>query len=303
MRLYIYGVMVLFVLMLCSACEKVKDIEVPLSESKDVTAYEMEGYTKQTIQDLTIRSEFEYDDLVLLPAFAVKFNRQKQRYSIQERDVDKRGSLPLENRIIGIDPGHQLNGDYSEEPIGPGASVTKPRVSSGTAGIESGTPEHIINLQIGLILKEMLEKQGATVVMTRTTAEVNISNRERAEKMNDVPVDVHLRLHCNGSSSPDSQGIMVLVPHGEFTNEQLEANSYTLGTAILDSLVTETGAVNEGIVFRGDISGFNWSTVPVVLIEFGYMTNPEEDMKLNDQKYQQLCSEAVSVALVDYFNP
>jgi len=41
----------------------------------------------------------------------------------------------------------------------------------------------------------------------------------------------------------------------------------------------------DGIRYRSDLSGFNWSTVPVTLVELGYMTNPEEDRNLSDQAY------------------
>ncbi|MFP3340392.1 N-acetylmuramoyl-L-alanine amidase, partial [Micrococcus sp. SIMBA_131] len=40
-----------------------------------------------------------------------------------------------------------------------------------------------------------------------------------------------------------------------------------------------------GISFRSDITGFNWSQVPTVLIEMGFMTNTEDDQNLSDPAY------------------
>jgi N-acetylmuramoyl-L-alanine amidase len=38
---------------------------------------------------------------------------------------------------------------------------------------------------------------------------------------------------------------------------------------------------------RSDFTGFNWSDVPAILVEVGYMTNPAEDRLLNTPAYQR----------------
>ena len=48
-----------------------------------------------------------------------------------------------------------------------------------------------------------------------------------------------------------------------------------------------TGAESDGIFKRDTYTGLNWSTVPCILVEMGFMSNPEEDMLLNDPDYQQ----------------
>ena len=52
-------------------------------------------------------------------------------------------------------------------------------------------------------------------------------------------------------------------------------------------MVEATGARADGIFRRDTYTGLNWSTVPCILVEMGYMSNPEEDVKLNDPDYQQ----------------
>ena len=44
---------------------------------------------------------------------------------------------------------------------------------------------------------------------------------------------------------------------------------------------------NRGVIERSDLTGFNWSKVPVVLIEMGFLSNPEEDNLLNSDSYQE----------------
>ena len=86
--------------------------------------------------------------------------------------------------VIGIDPGHQLHGNSAKEPVLPGSNEMKSKVTSGTQGIWTKTPEYEVNLRVGMILKELLEQQGATVIMTREVNDVDISNVERAQLFN-----------------------------------------------------------------------------------------------------------------------
>jgi N-acetylmuramoyl-L-alanine amidase len=52
------------------------------------------------------------------------------------------------------------------------------------------------------------------------------------------------------------------------------------------ALLAATGAANRGIVTRGDLTGFNWANVPVILVETGFMTNPAERARLRNPNYQ-----------------
>ena len=92
----------------------------------------------------------------------------------------------LKGLVIGIDPGHQGKGNSEQEPIGPGATTTRKKVSSGTQGKWSRVPEYKVVLEVGLQLKALLEEAGATVIMSRETHNVNISNAERAKMMNEA---------------------------------------------------------------------------------------------------------------------
>jgi N-acetylmuramoyl-L-alanine amidase len=191
--------------------------------------------------------------------------------------------LPLEGLKIGIDPGHQLHADSGLEPVKPGGKEKKPKVAAGTSGRATGVPEHEVNLTISLGLRDALEALGAEVKMTRETADVDISNVERAKMMNEWGADLVLRLHCNGVSSSSANGIGLYVK----TEGEGAETSLAYAKTIIQTMVDATGANKDG-VFRRDIySGLNWSTVPSILVEMGYMTNKEEDRKLNDPAYQK----------------
>ena len=51
---------------------------------------------------------------------------------------------------------------------------------------------------------------------------------------------------------------------------------------------------NRGVIERDDITGFNWSTVPVVLVEMGFLSNSDEDKLLSSNDYQEKISDALT---------
>ena len=191
----------------------------------------------------------------------------------------------LEGLFIGIDAGHQTHGNSSQEPVFPGASETKAKVSSGTAGVSSGLSEYELNLDVALKLQAVLESKGAEILMVRTENDVDISNVERATMMNDAGVDLCLRIHANGGDSSAS-GAMMLVPGADST-KNIEFASVLAGEIIFESYLAETGAKDLGVIYRNDLSGFNWLEVPGCLIEMGFMTNHEEDLLMASPEYQE----------------
>lgn len=191
--------------------------------------------------------------------------------------------LPLEGLKIGIDPGHQLHANSDLEPVRPGGKEKKPKVAAGTSGRATGTPEHEVNLTISLGLRDALTALGAQVKMTRETADVDISNVERAKMMNEWGADIVLRLHCNGVSDASANGIGLYVK----TDGEGAEQSLVYAKTIIEYMVDATGANKDGVFRRDTYSGLNWSTVPSILVEMGYMTNKEEDRKLNDPAYQK----------------
>ena len=76
-----------------------------------------------------------------------------------------------------IDPGHQGRGNSSLEPVGPGASTKKAKLLVELQGQTTKIPESQTTLEIGLKLRSELQSRGYTVIMTRTSQNVDISNK------------------------------------------------------------------------------------------------------------------------------
>ena len=66
------------------------------------------------------------------------------------------------------------------------------------------------------------------------------------------------------------------------------------------AMAEATGARAMGIYKRDSYSGLNWSTVPSILVEMGFMSNPDEDRLLNDPEYQQKLVNGMVQGIADY---
>ena len=199
--------------------------------------------------------------------------------------------------VIGIDPGHQAHGNSQKEAVAPGSREKKAKVSSGTDGVVTDIPEYITVLEISFQLRDALLAEGAEVYMTREEHDVDISNQERAKMMNDLGCDLVLRIHCDGADSSRANGI------GLYVNESFPISeaSYAAAEAILPRMCESTGAKERGIFESDSYTGLNWSEVPCILVECGFMSNPREDELLNTPEYQRLLARGMVEGICDYF--
>ena len=155
-------------------------------------------------------------------------------------------------------------------------------MSSGTSGAATGIAEYVTVLEISLKLRDALGSQGAEVYMTRETHDVDISNQERAKMMNDLGVDLVLRIHCDGADNRSKHGIALYCSRSNAIAEE----SYRAAEAILPRVCEATGAKPHATVQNDNYTGQNWSEVPCIMVECGFLSNPDEDRLLNDEDYQ-----------------
>ena len=217
---------------------------------------------------------------------AITVQKKKETVSNQQRNQSSPQQYKANpnNKIIVIDPGHQGKGNSEKEAIGPGSSTKKAKVTTGTTGVSSRKAESQINLEIGLKLRTELQSRGYTVIMTRTTQNVNLSNQQRSEIGNSV------------------RGAHTISPakNNPYCSEIFKASS-KLAQSVIQSYSAATGIKSRGVSYRNDLTGINWSQVPSIYIEMGFISNVSEDKLLADSSFQNKCAKGIADGIDKYF--
>jgi N-acetylmuramoyl-L-alanine amidase len=188
--------------------------------------------------------------------------------------------------LICLDPGHGTPPVVGRqtEPIGPGARVYKVKDGGGASG------EAAVALAIATKTRALLLRRGYRVAMTRTGPVFRYGtggNVARAQFCNRRHAALMLRIHADGSTGTSRHGMATLFPayHRGWTND-IYVRSLRAAHLVQRATIAATGAADNGLVGRSDLTGFNWANVPAILVETGFMSNPTERRRLESSSYQ-----------------
>ena len=241
----------------------------------------------------------------LEPVVVVPEKAEEQIIEETDKEEPSQEPMPTTNEngfVVVLDPGHQRHGDSALEANGPGSDTKKARVTGGTTGVSTGVPEYKLNLQIAKKVKAELESRGYTVYMTRTSHDVNISNKERAQFASSKGADIAVRIHANGASDRSVRGALMLAPSTSNPYiSYLAKDSQRLSSCILDAYCKATGFRNRGVQGNDTMTGINWSEVPVTIIEMGFMSNATEDEAMQKSSMQEKMAQGIANGIDDYF--
>jgi N-acetylmuramoyl-L-alanine amidase len=202
--------------------------------------------------------------------------------------------------LICLDPGHGTPPAIGRqtEPIGPGSKIRKIKDGGGANG------EAEVALAIAKKTRTLLLRRGYRVAMTRTGSTFrygNGGNVARAQFCNRRHAALMLRIHADGSTDASQHGLSTLYPafHRGWTDD-IYGSSLRAAKAIQKTTVAATGARDLGLSKRSDLTGFNWSNVPAVLVETGFMTNPSERRLLQSSAYQWKVARGFTAGVVAF---
>lgn len=233
------------------------------------------------------------EDAVVLPT-EPEPAQQEEAPEQEKTVVIETSGGPLKGYVICLDPGHGVTSKSGTEQMSPNSDEQKDAYAGG--GSSSRQTEEELNLAVAKMVRKLLEDRGAEVVMTRTKHRSDIGLIARAKVANDAGADLCIRIHADDSDSGSSaHGISTLIPSGDtLGTPEIEKPSRKAAEAIQKAMVKETGAYDRGLVERSDLTGFNWSEVPSVLVEMGFLSNPEEDKLLSTEEYRQKIAKGIA---------
>ena len=226
---------------------------------------------------------------------------KKATESSTTKPTEKKGILS--GFKVLLDAGHGCSGNYVE-PKYKGASdseVTYENSSTGTTGVVTKKREGDLTLEIALKLQKKLQNLGADVLMIRTKKTTPMSLVQRAEYGNKHKVDLAFRIHVDGLDDQSVNGASTLYPSAEHINNKIAEKSKNIASIIQREYLKSTGLADRGTVERNDLVGFNFTTVPSILLELGFMTNPEEDRKMSDKKFQEKMVDGITNGMIAYY--
>lgn len=183
-------------------------------------------------------------------------------------------------------------------------------IDPGHGGVDPGKvgvheeKEKDINLEIALRLKELLEKEKYTVIMTRETDQglyqETDSNKKLADLqarcalINDSNVDIAVSIHQNSYPDGSVKGAQVFY---QTSSEQGKILADTLQNQIITDIADgnkRTSKANDNYYMLLHTS------VPMVIVECGFLSSPEEAALLCDTAYQQKMAQAIADGIDAY---
>lgn len=196
--------------------------------------------------------------------------------------------LPMKNKVIMIDPGHG-------------------GIDPGAVG-RTGVLEDEINLQIGLKLRKLIEQFGGIGLMireddsglysegsARIREKKNEDLRERHKMINESDADIFISIHLNFFPQSQYYGAQCFYNKGDEEGKKLaELIQAELIDVIKNNNIRKAKSIDTVYLLKNN-------KMPSVLVECGFLSNPEEERLLKDENYQEKLAWAIFMGIMKYF--
>lgn len=168
----------------------------------------------------------------------------------------------------------------------------------GAVGVDSGVIEAELNLIVGNMVKERLERGNIAVVLTRADGEALAETKQedmhlRGEILCGEDIDIVISIHMNKFSDRSVRGPMVYYQAGAKAGQ-------LLAQTIMDALTQAVGRPAR-LASPGNNYVTRIPTAPAALIECGFLSNAEEEKLLQDAEYQAQLADGIANGIFTYF--
>ena len=181
---------------------------------------------------------------------------------------------------------------------------------SDPGAISGGVREKDLTLSVYNKVSSKLASLGYTVLTSRNV-DKDVDLVERAEQANNANADMLLSIHFNAGGRGVARGIETYyyqsqadrVPKINKENhnnaERLE-RSRKLANKVQQNLLYQTGANDRGVK-RASFTVLRETSIPSILVELGFIDNPEERNKIKTNEYQERLANGIVDGIVEYY--
>lgn len=206
--------------------------------------------------------------------------------------------------VFGIGDETAAEGDDAQKKI----IVIDPGHGGPDGGASSGDVlEKDLNLSVSLKLRDIVNASGNSAVMTRETDDVEMSQngkyskktdlQHRMDVLNSSQGDIFISIHMNKFSDSKYSGAQVFSSDNGDESKQLGQIIQSSLKNNLDNSNTRAAKGNERNVYI-----LKNAKVPAVLVECGFLSNPDELKLLTEEEYQKKLSEAIYKGIEEYIS-
>lgn len=198
-------------------------------------------------------------------------------------------ALPVSNKVIILDAGHGLPDQGAES--------------------KNGVTENAINLVITLKVQKLLEQAGATVILTRsdengiydldknTLREKKVSDiKNRVKIGNNSSANIFVSIHLNKIPQSEYSGWQTFFKKNDENSRKL---AKLIQTNLNESIQRENKRQEHVITGKYIVDHVE---IPTVIVECGFLSNPEEEELLQIDEYQDKIAWGIYTGIMDYFN-
>jgi N-acetylmuramoyl-L-alanine amidase len=192
----------------------------------------------------------------------------------------------------------QYGRDNDNKDIGTTDEIYKVVIDPGHGGKDmgatgaSGLYEKDFALSLSKKVKDFLEKEpNIEVYMTRDEDTfISTVDRYRPEYANELDADLFISIHGNTYEDANVSGIEAFYYHEKFKS---------FAKTVYEKVVNSTGFKDRGVK-NNDFFVVKYTEMPSVLLEIGYLTNPEEEQQMLDNEFQNSTAQAICEGVKEY---